>query len=109
MNEKLKDLAAKIEEGESDRPERLDPVICRIVHFRLDSTKCRPAIIVNQVGQGFVNLIVFLDGLNDASPERKSQEFPMARWETSVAEGHEDRHWHPPTECIGHVSQEPKK
>lgn len=51
-----------------------NPSIARILHYHLPprfdgDVRWRPAFVVNEFGNGLVNLTVFLDGLNDAQDQ----------------------------------------
>ena len=55
----------------------------RIVHFVMPSREHRPAIVVKVWDipgscDGYINLVVFVDGLNDVKPMDTTQ------WETSI-------------------------
>lgn len=73
----------------------------RIVHFVMPSKEHRPAIVVRVWGfkEGYVNLVVFVDGLNDvkrSENDPNKNEVITTLWETSVeySENKEPRTWH---------------
>lgn len=88
----------------------MNPTIGRIVNYRVKENEVRAAMIVNIFNGGpYVQLQVFLDGLNDGfhdeRPEFSNQ--PMftkeeqrqgIAWRTSVAQGDEIGQWNWPAQ-----------
>lgn len=82
--------------------------IGRVLHFVIDKgykLQCRPALVVEdwpeQGKPGYVNLVVFIDGINDIG-NRLEEYPPTSIWETSVLPNHAvraHRSWHWPKEC----------
>lgn len=78
----------------------------RIVHYVMPDGQHRPAIIVRVWNRGtntngYSNLLVFLDGTNDRTPQNGISEAAAqscTMWATSVtmSEGKEPRTWHWP-------------
>ncbi len=61
----------------------------RIVHYVMPNGEHRPAIVVNvwKVSgscEGYVNLVVFVDGSNDVKSTREVLDIATTLWETSV-------------------------
>lgn len=73
----------------------------RIVHYVMPNGEHRPAMVVrvwNVQGscEGYVNLVVIVDGLNDIKSERAG-EVTTTQWETSICSDESDkkpRTWH---------------
>jgi hypothetical protein len=72
----------------------------RIVHFVLNNGEHRPAILVkvweSLRSEGTVNMIVFLDGINETGIIRGHLDTTFTAWRTSVhySEGQEPGTWH---------------